>query len=90
MSLLKALNPKTSAVRVEWDIKTTQLSDTDIILVKNSVDLVKDFTYLDENTDDQRIDKIKYSSESEWKEFTDTFEYWWGTWNYYVTKITTS
>lgn len=90
MSINNALNPKTSALRVEWDFSTSSISDTDIILVKNTVDLEKVFSYLDEWTDDERVSNIVYSSPSQSLSFTETFTYWWVAWAYRVTNITTS
>jgi len=82
-----ALDPKDNTVRVKWDI---QITTWDIDKVKNSNDLVKNFTYLDTWTDDERVNTIVYSSASLVLSFTETFTYAWVSWAYRVSNITTS
>ena len=75
------------AVNVTWKVT---LEVWDIYDISNSSDLQTDFTYLDLWSADQRIDTIQYSSVLLWKNYLETYNYWWVAWDYYITSITTS
>ena len=81
-----AFDPSDNTVRVKWNIT---VSAWDVDRIKNATDLVKTFTYLDLWTVDERVSVISYVSASEWN-FTETINYDWLSWGFYIINITTS
>ena len=85
--MIEALDPTDNTLRVKWNI---QVSASDIEKVKNAIDLVKAFVFLDAWTDNERVSTITYTSASEGLTFTDTFSYTWTPWAYLIDTIVTS